>query len=150
MKLARIVAVATCCSAQLEAPAAANACDERYPGSCRVETSTTVLSMKGDAERNVWGSSSRERAGKSVRRSTRPVATLSAPLPRPSPSLLAAAASVPLPPPSPRRTSPGSRILPTTVVDEAFNILTLDDVSHERLETALIKRRDQILGLAPP
>jgi hypothetical protein len=47
MKCALTIA-ATCCCA-LSNVALAESCDQRYPGSCRIEVSTTIITTKGDA-----------------------------------------------------------------------------------------------------
>jgi len=59
-------------------------------------------------------------------------------------ALAGSQSSVPSPPPSPRRMAAFSK--PTTIVDAAFNILTLSDSTNAALEAALISRRTDILG----
>jgi hypothetical protein len=137
MKLSAIVVVATCCYALLDVPAAAQVCDERYPGSCPVDVSTTTV-----------GTNTHKPLPKGTHL---PTAAISVPMPRPSPRrmLPAATVSVPLPPPSPRRMTAASRTKPTTLVEEAFQSLTLNESVQRALEAALIKRRDHILGLVP-
>ena len=128
MKRALILAM-VCCSALLNVSAFAETCGQRYPGSCRLEVSTTIVRTKGDTTAASPRLSQRmKRARKMVAKGVR----------------LEVIASVPLPPPSPRRTAAFSK--PTTVVDEAFNILTLSDSTDAALEAALISRRTDILG----
>jgi hypothetical protein len=150
MKLAPVIAAATCCGALLTVSAAAETCGQRYPGSCRLEVSTTIVKTTGDTAAVAPRSSRRiKRTRKPLARVVRlATATVSVPLPPSSPRRILAAAtvSVPLPPPSPRRITAPSGTKPTTVVDEAFNSLTLNDPSDGALEAALISRRDHFLG----
>jgi hypothetical protein len=127
MKRALILAT-VCCSAILNASAFAETCGQRFPGSCRLEVSTTIVRTKGDTTAASPHLSRRmKRARKMVAKGVR----------------LEVIASVPLPPPSPRRMAAFSK--PTTIVDEAFNILTLSDSTDAALEAALISRRTDIL-----
>jgi hypothetical protein len=164
MKLAPIVAAAaTCCCALWTVSAAAETCDQRYPGSCRLEVSTTTVKTKGDTVAVAPRSSRRiKRIRKLAAKGVRPAAVrlaapaVSVPLPRPSPRrvatkgvrLAAATVSVPLPPPSPRRVAAAFGTKPTTVVNEAFNSLASSGSTDRALEAALISRRDQLLGFA--
>ena len=132
MKLAPIVAAATCCCALWTVSAAAETCDQRYPGSCRLEVSTTTVKTKGDAAAVAPRSSRRiKRTRKLIAKGVR---------------LAAPTVSVPLPPPSPRRIAAPSGTKPTTVVNEAFNSLASSGSTDRALEAALISRRDHILG----
>jgi hypothetical protein len=134
MKLAPIVAAATCCCALLTVSAAAETCDQRYPGSCRLEVSTTTVKTKGDS------AAVAPRSSRRIKRARKPVAK--------SVRLAAPTVSVPLPPPSPRRVAAASGTKPTTVVNEAFNSLASSGSTDRALEAALISRRDQFLEFA--
>jgi hypothetical protein len=134
MKLAPIVAAASCCCALLAVSAAAETCDRRYPGSCRLEVSTTTVKTKGDSAAVAPRSSRRiKRARKPIAKGVRPAAPT---------------VSVPLPLPSPRRVAAPSGTKPTTVVNEAFNSLASSGSTDRALEAALISRRDQFLEFA--
>ncbi len=168
MKLAPLVAAATCCCALWSVSAAAETCDQRFPGSCRLEVSTTTVKTKGDTLAVAPRSSRRiKRTRKLTAKGVRPAAvrlaahTVSVPLPPPSPRrvatkgvrlaairLAAPTVSVPLPRPSPRRVAAASGTKPTTVVNEAFNSLASSGSTDRALEAALISRRDQFLGFA--
>ena len=122
MKLAFVTA-ATCCCA-LSNIAQAESCDQRYPGSCRIEVSTTIVRTKGDTTAITMRSSHRMKRARPV--VTGPASIGSVPLPQASPlrtTLRSASSSVPLPPPS--RRGIAAPYKPTAIVDSAFNILTL-------------------------
>jgi len=124
-----LILVAVCCPALLNVSAFAETCGQRYPGSCRLEVSTTIVRTKGDVTAVPAPVSQRMKRGrKTAAKRARPKVI----------------ASVPLPPPSPRRMAAFSK--PTTIVDAAFNILTLSDSTNAALEAALISRRTDILG----
>jgi len=125
-----LILVAVCCPALLNVSAFAETCGQRYPGSCRLEVSTTIVRTKGDTT-----AASPRLSQQRIKRARKTAAK------RARPKVIA---SVPLPPPSPRRMAAFSK--PTTVVDEAFNILTLSDSTDAALEAALISRRTDILG----
>jgi hypothetical protein len=128
MKQICLVAAATCCCALLNVPAVAETCEQRYPGSCRLEVSSTIVRTKGEPAAVATPRLSRrvKSARKSLAAGVR----------------LAAIPSVPLPSPSPRRMTALSANKPTTVVDEAFNSLTVSDSTDSALEAALISRRN--------
>jgi hypothetical protein len=131
---------------------AAETCDQRFPGSCRLEVSTTIVKTKGEADTAAVAprfsrriKRTRKLHAKGVRLAA---ATVSVPMPPPSPRRILAAvtvSSVPLPP-SPRRIAAPSGIKPTAVVDQAFNILTASDSTDGSLGAALISRRNHMLG----
>ena len=141
-----LFAAATCCCALSTVAALAESCDRRYPGSCRLEVSTTIVRTKGAAAVPA-------RAPQRVKRARKPLPMSSlagiapVPLPPPSPRRITTASTlvpVPLPTPSPRRLAAFTK--PTTIVDQAFNILTLNDSNDAVLEAALSNRRTQFIG----
>jgi hypothetical protein len=142
-----LFAAATCCCALSSVSALAEGCDRRYPGSCRLEVSTTIVKTKGDSTAIPARSPQRmKRARKPLAVGIRVTGIASVPLPAPSPRRIAAFstfARVPLPTPSPRRLAAFTK--PTTIVDEAFNILTLNDSNDAVLEAALSNRRTRFL-----
>jgi hypothetical protein len=152
MKPGPIVSAVTCYCV-LTGSAAAETCDQRYPGSCRLEVSTTIVKTKGEAETAAVA----PRVSGRITRTRKPLAkgnrvsaaTAAVPLPPPSPRRILApvtVSSVPLPPPSRRRSAVPSGIKPTAVVDQAFNTLTASDWTNGALEAALLSRRDHMLG----
>ena len=142
-----LVTAATCCCA-LSNLAHAESCDQRYPGSCRIEVSTTIVRTKGDINAiAARPSRSMTQARKPFATGGRPAGMASESLSRQSParmSALSEPASVPLPAAAPHRKAMFSK--PIAIVDEAFNILTLNESFDTPLEAALINRRTDILG----
>ena len=160
-----LFAAATCCCALSSVSALAESCDRRYPGSCRLEVSSTIVRTKGDSAAiparsstlvRVKGDSTAiparspqrtKRARKPLPMGIRLAGVAPVPFPPSSPrriTALSALPPVPLPTPSPRRLAAFTK--PTTIVDEAFNILTLNDSNDAVLEAALSNRRTQFLG----
>jgi hypothetical protein len=168
MKQLRSLPTSICCCVLLSGLAAAETCDRRFPGSCRVEVSTTIVSVKGEAVQQA--SSARQlkqtrhaRIQRSVKR-PRHVARARVATAVLRHRSLAAVSRVPLPKPSPRVVALGTpgdatgaqeltgglRPKPGLLVDDAFNVLTTGDAGDLALEQALIAKRDQMLGYASP
>jgi hypothetical protein len=134
-----LVAVASCLLATV--PAAADSCDSRFGGSCRSESTTTIVRVKGEAAVPSTRRSrvKQSRTERSQRRAKRQLARSAAPV--------RAESVVDAPPPaSPVR----SATYPTRIVDEGFNTLAAEDYLDPLLEQALMKVRQQILGAALP
>jgi len=141
MKLPLATLIATCCWVLPTGPAAAESCDERYPGSCRMEVSGTIVMAAGNqvakTRRGRVGRAKPVRLAKVHRSSAKPPVPLSVPFPRPSPmSDIKTAAE---------ETQMTARL----VVDDAFNLLTANEqYGDPALERALLNQRNEMLGLA--
>jgi hypothetical protein len=134
MKLARILAAATSSCVLLTVSAAAETCDRRYPGSCRLETSTTIVTTKGEAAPTpshliqrlvgrITGDTTATapqitadapQLSRRVKRVRKPLAA--ARKPRATAVRLTAIAPVPMPAPSPRRVAVPLTTKPTTLI----------------------------------
>jgi hypothetical protein len=191
----RFLTIATvAASAALCGGAWASPCDERFPGTCRVEVSTTTVKTQGETPE----ASSGKRAGRKGRAEARSVKAGSAkaerrkkaaeirkarrataksqharrgravhddapPLPRARPaeetfnledgteagvetstSSAGDAARSAI-----ETTGSISVEKPHLVVDESFNLLSAGEAGDNSLESALISRRDQMVGSAP-
>lgn len=140
-----------CCCVLLSVPAAAETCDQRFPGSCRVEVSTTVLAVKGETlqrQARPIRQPKQVRHSKRIRHAQR-ARIVAATRVRTAVRTTTAVPDVPAPKPAPP--SLGSvQPKPGVVVDDAFNVLTTGDSSDSALEQALMARRDQLLGFAWP
>jgi len=166
MKQLRSLPTSLCCCLLLGGFAAAETCDQRYPGSCRVEVSTSIVGVKGEPAQQARSprqvkQSHRAKAHKSAKRS-RPAHRTRVAAAAARPRGFDVVASVPLPRPSPRNVgrsiqgdANGAEAMseelhakPGIVVDDAFNVLTTSDASDTALERALMARRDQMLGFA--
>jgi hypothetical protein len=145
----------------LNAPAGAETCQERFPGSCRVEVSTTVLQAPGQVLQRstpIARQGKRVRQGKPVRHAksvrhtklTRHAKRAAAPAPqRARGDAVALRVSVPVPVPHPtRQVAIALEPKPVLLVDDAFNVLTIVSTADSALEEALLNRRDQMLGQA--
>src|SRR5262245_30029938 len=142
------IVVATCWCACLNVSALAESCDQRYPQSCRLEVSTTIIKTKGDADVPAPVSRRMKRLRKPVAARVRLAANAPVPSPRPSPVVEpVTVASVSLPSQPARRATAVAK--PIAIVDQAFNSLTVSDWTDAALAAALINRRNHILGLMP-
>jgi hypothetical protein len=191
------------CCAGIGATPAFAACDERFPGSCRYEVSTTTVvdgaadskktaaaktkkskaaDRKSRAESRKAAAESRRAGARKAKEAKHERASRRAalqrdampPLPQPRPvefnEELDLEASTPRhvvrPPeraisePEPaeasfereeqvENTGSISRATPHLHVDETFNLLTVGESSDVSLESALLNRRDQMVGSAP-
>ena len=141
-----------CCCVLLSVPAAAETCDQRFPGSCRVEVSTTVLAVKGETlqrQARQIRQPKQARNSKRVRHAQRARIVAAARVRTAMRTTTAAAPAVQVPKPAPPLLS-SMQPKPGVVVDDAFNVLTTGDSSDSALEQALMARRDQLLGFAWP
>jgi len=133
------VPAAMCCSVALCVPAAGETCEQRYPGSCRIEVTTTITTVKDEIAKHEARPARRAKALrriKSVRVSSAQRVRIAAnllPMPKPRPSLWTAAMGA----------------QPRFVVDDAFNVLAAGETRQSDLEAALINRRARMLGFAP-
>lgn len=184
------IAAVLACGAGLARTAMAASCDDRFPGACRVEVSTTVVT--GDASatktevrkaRRAARTSRAERRKAAEQRKTttehrktaqhrktearkasrkrhkearREAADDTPPMPRPRPAdfefdLEQSASAQPAQTSEPRqeRSRTVGRTTPHLLVDETFNLLTASEVGDTSLESALLSRRDQMVGSAP-
>ncbi len=125
----------------LTTAAAAETCDQHYPGSCRTEVSTTIVTAPGNevAEKRPR----RVASAKPVHRAKQRRVSVKLPAP--------ARVPVPRPPPEPEITSASTEdpLTARLLVDHAFNVLTASDEHGDpALQSALLNRRHEMLGFA--
>ena len=139
MKRPAIGCLVTACCLLASAPARADSCDHRFGGSCRSESTTTVVRIKGEAttpmirRSRVKQSRTENAQGRAKRRLAARSPAREQPFSEPAVVNTVRAASN-----------------PTRIVDEGFNTLAADDYLDPLLEQALMKVRQQMLGSALP
>ena len=143
MKRPAIGCLITACCLLAGAPARADSCDHRFGGSCRSESTTTIVRIKGEAEvpntrRSRISRVKQSRTEKSQRRAKRQLA-------RRAPPVAAKPFSEPV-----SVNAVSSAANPTRIVDEGFNTLAADEYLDPLLEEALMKVRQHILGSKMP
>lgn len=141
MKRPLVRLLVMCCWVLPAGPAAAESCDERYPGSCRVGASSTIVMAAGNqaahTRRGRVGRAKPVRSARLHSSSAKPPVPFSVPFPRPTPMSEVNGAAV--------ETQMTARL----VVDDAFNLLTASEEHGDpALERALLNQRDEMLGLA--
>ncbi len=188
-RLLTITAAIACC-ATFGAAASAASCDDRFPGSCRTEVSTTVIegvpaaakaeprksrqsarqaraekrkaraeARKARAEsrkaRSARRVASSKRSKPAARQEAERVAAIPMPQPRPADDNYDLEATTEAASPEVSRlphydiTGTVGRATPHLVVDETFNLLLAHEPGDTMLESALLSRRDQMVGSAP-
>lgn len=143
MKRSTAVCLVIVCCLLASAPALADTCDDRFGGSCRSESTTTIVRIKGepavpDSRRSRVSRIKQSRTEKSQRRAKRQLA-------RSAPAAQTKRLSEPV-----VVTSVSAASNPTRIVDEGFNTLAADEYLDPLLEEALMKVRQQMLGAALP
>jgi hypothetical protein len=142
VKRPAISCLITACCLLASAPARADSCDHRFGGSCRSESTATIVRIKGEA------------AGPMIRRSrvTRVKQSRTENAQRWAKRRLATRSPVQEQPFSEPAVVNAARAAsnPTRIVDEGFNTLAADDYLDPLLEQALMKVRQQMLGSALP
>ncbi len=142
MKRPAIGCLITACCLLVGAPARADSCDHRFGGSCRSESTTTVVRIKGEGTppmirrsrvSRVKQSRTENAQGRAKRRLAARSPAREQPFSEPAVVNTVSAASY-----------------PTRIVDEGFNTLAADDYLDPLLEQALMKVRQQMLGSALP
>jgi hypothetical protein len=132
--------VAACCLLA-SPPAVADNCDNRFGGSCRSESTTTIVRIKGE------GAVSNTRRGRVSRikqsRTEKSPLRAKRQLGRSVPVRAESVGEEPIPAATVRAATSATR-----VVDEGFNTLAAEDYLDPLLEQALMKVRQQILGSA--
>ncbi len=187
-RLLTITAAIACC-AGFGAAVGAASCDDRFPGSCRTEVSSTVIegvpgaaakaetrksrqvTRRARAEiRKARAEARKARAAKRIaglkrskpasREETERVAAIPLPQPRPAETAIQddnldlEKTTEPSPQESPRASRRDiietvGWTTPHLVVDETFNLLLAHEPGDTTLESALLSRRDQMVGSAP-
>ena len=141
MKRPAIGCLVTACCLLASAPARADSCDHRFGGSCRSESTTTIVRIKGEAGPMIRRSRvSRVKQSRTENAQGRAKRRLAARSP---------AREQPFSGPAVVNTVRAASN-PTRIVDEGFNTLAADDYLDPLLEQALMKVRQQMLGSALP